>query len=170
MLLNKISTRIQSVLGITKSELTFVSIIFLGLIIGVLYNNFCIPNSNIIDYNLHEQISKSLDSIAEVNKTTYIACDSRQNSIKKLKDADTIIEKEKLFPDSKKKDIPSGLININNASKVQLMKLPGIGEKTAISIIEFRRSNPFRNISDIMLVKGIGQKKFDKMKPFITIN
>jgi competence protein ComEA len=49
------------------------------------------------------------------------------------------------------------------------MKLPGIGEKTAENIIEHRNSNPFSKPEDIMNVKGIGPKKFEKMKDMIEV-
>ena len=63
----------------------------------------------------------------------------------------------------------SGKININNASKEQLMTLKGVGEKIADRIIEYRKAHPFKTIEDLMNVKGIGQKKFEKLKDFITV-
>lgn len=61
-------------------------------------------------------------------------------------------------------------ININNASIETLMQLPGIGQKTAEKIIAFRKqNNGFNSISDIMLVKGIGEAKFNRIKEFIII-
>jgi comEA protein len=62
-------------------------------------------------------------------------------------------------------------INLNSAGKIDLMKLPGIGEKTAEKIIEYRNNfGKFRHPQDIMNVKGIGEKKFEKLKSFIIIN
>ena len=63
----------------------------------------------------------------------------------------------------------SGKININTASKEQLMTLKGVGEKIADRIIEYRKAHPFKTIEDLMNVKGIGQKKFEKLKDFITV-
>ena len=63
----------------------------------------------------------------------------------------------------------SGKVNINTASKDQLMTLKGIGDKVADRIIEYRKANPFKTIEDLMNVKGIGQKKFDKIKAQITV-
>jgi|GEM_PF-414151 len=63
----------------------------------------------------------------------------------------------------------SDLININTASLSQLIDLPGIGEKTATKIIEYRQTTPFDSIDDIMQVSGIGEAKYDSIKDLITI-
>ena len=61
-------------------------------------------------------------------------------------------------------------ININSASKEQLTLLPGIGDSTAEKILAYRKEyGNFRKIEDIMKIKGIGTKKFEKFKSFITI-
>ena len=60
-------------------------------------------------------------------------------------------------------------ININTDSKEQLMTLKYIGEKIADRIIEYRKAHPFKEIEDIMNVKGIGQKVFDTNKDLITV-
>lgn len=60
-------------------------------------------------------------------------------------------------------------ININQASKEELMTLPNIGEKRAEAIIEYRNVNKFENIEDIKNVTGIGDKFFEAMKDLITV-
>lgn len=68
------------------------------------------------------------------------------------------------------KESESGVININNASVEDLMKLSGIGESKAKNIIEYRDSiGGFKDINDIKNVKGIGDSIFDKIKDHITI-
>ncbi len=68
--------------------------------------------------------------------------------------------------DDTKRDI---LIDINAADKDGLCKLPGVGEATALRIIEYRKSEGnFTNINDLLNVNGIGIKKFDKLKDMIT--
>uniref|UniRef100_A0A7V3E7D1 Helix-hairpin-helix domain-containing protein n=1 Tax=Ignavibacterium album TaxID=591197 RepID=A0A7V3E7D1_9BACT len=62
-------------------------------------------------------------------------------------------------------------INLNKATKTELMNLPGIGEKTAESIIILREKlNGFRKPEDLLKVKGIGSKKLDNIKKYIYID
>lgn len=63
-----------------------------------------------------------------------------------------------------------GLVNINLATKEELMKLKGVGEAKAELIITYREAKGgFKNITDLMKIKGIKQKFFDKIKDKICI-
>lgn len=64
----------------------------------------------------------------------------------------------------------SALININTATKEELMTLNGIGEARAEAIIAYREENgSFSQIEDIMLVSGIKDAAFEKIKDYITV-
>lgn len=64
----------------------------------------------------------------------------------------------------------SDKVNINTASKEQLMTLKGIGEARAEDIISYReQSGSFRRIEDIMKVSGIKEAAFQKIKENITV-
>lgn len=56
-------------------------------------------------------------------------------------------------------------IDINHASRDELMTLPGIGEKTANAIIE---SRPYQSLEDLNRADGIGPTTFGRLKPFLT--
>ena len=62
-----------------------------------------------------------------------------------------------------------GLININTATKEELMLLEIIGEKTADAIIEYRAKNTFKTPHDIVKVYGIGEKTYEKIKNKICV-
>ena len=61
-------------------------------------------------------------------------------------------------------------ININTATLTELQTLPRIGEKIAQRIIDFRKENgKFNATTDLMKVKGIGEKIYNLIKDLITV-
>ena len=61
-------------------------------------------------------------------------------------------------------------ININTASRAELERLPGIGEGLAARIIEHRkRHGAFRRVEHLIIVRGISQRRFEALRPFVTI-
>lgn len=62
------------------------------------------------------------------------------------------------------------IIDINTATRDQLITLDGIGETYADRIIEYRKQNgPFQTPEDITKVKGIGEKTFESIKDRIVV-
>ena len=61
-------------------------------------------------------------------------------------------------------------VNINTATAAQLQGLPGIGARTAQTIVDHRQKNgPFKKVEELMNIKGIGEKSFLKLKPMVTV-
>ncbi len=60
-------------------------------------------------------------------------------------------------------------VNINSASIEELSTLPGIGQSTAEKIVKYRKDHKFKTTSDLMEVKGIGSKKFEKIKSKLSV-
>src|SRR5688500_14962022 len=59
-------------------------------------------------------------------------------------------------------------ININTASAAELESLSRIGPKTAALIVKFREDNgPFRRVEHLMQIRGISEKRFNEMRPYI---
>ena len=59
-------------------------------------------------------------------------------------------------------------ININTATAEELDQLPHVGRKTAEKIIQFREENgPFRRVEHVMQIRGISEKRFLELQPFL---
>ena len=62
-------------------------------------------------------------------------------------------------------------ININTASVEELTLLPGLGQKTAQKIIAYREQiGGFSNLEQLMEIEGIGEKKYNAWKIYLTIS
>lgn len=66
---------------------------------------------------------------------------------------------------------PSGVVNINTADAAQLSLLPRVGAKAAQRIVEYRdQHGPFRKTADLMQVKGFGDKTYQRLTSYISID
>ena len=107
------------------------------------------------------------DIIILANGLTSDADISSINLAEKVSDGMVIIIPKLMETDE---DFKLGKININNATKEDLMTLTGIGEAKALSIISYRVNNgSFKKIEDIMNVSGISERIFSNIKDKITI-
>ena len=69
------------------------------------------------------------------------------------------------------KEASAEKININMADLAALSQLKGIGPETANNIITYRKEvGSFETLEDLMKVKGIGEKTFEEIKPFISVH
>lgn len=76
-----------------------------------------------------------------------------------------------LFTGSGVSDTGTEFVNINTAGIAELTTLNGIGEKKAQAIITYREEQGlFSTLEDLKNIPGIGDKTFENLKPYITIN
>lgn len=148
-------------LNFTKTEARVLLILLAVMIAGLglkLYVNNDTGGTNFDKEKADRIIKRSAgtlvtDTISKESKELTKNDSTETKSKKKSKKGENLAQKS---------------ININTASKDVLMQLPGVGKSTAEKIIEYRETQgSFKRIEDIMKIKGIGQKKFDKMKEFI---
>lgn len=122
-------------------------------------------------------LSKKLDEEMVIIVYNKNKIDNKNNSFqnKKVYIDESVQKKESVITpnntqNTESSSVDNGLININTASKEELMKLSGIGESKALKIIEYRSANGnFKAIEDIMKVNGIGKSTYEKFKDKITI-
>lgn len=72
--------------------------------------------------------------------------------------------------DAGKKKPPAKPININTATSEELQQVPGIGPATASKILQMRKSyGAFKTLDDLLAIRGLGQKRLDKMRKYLTV-
>jgi competence protein ComEA len=65
---------------------------------------------------------------------------------------------------------PAGVVNINTADASQIAFMPRIGLKTAERVVQFREEHgAFKHPTDLMQVKGIGDKTFELIAQYVTV-
>ena len=65
---------------------------------------------------------------------------------------------------------PAAPVNLNTATSEELQLVPGIGPVTAEKILQMRKAyGPFKSVDDLLAIKGIGQKRLEKMRKYLTV-
>lgn len=161
-MLKKLSEKI----GFTQTEIKvilFLIIVFLG---AAAYSIINIDSKGeYINFDYSEQ-----DSLFSLYKENFPNSKNSPNDSVDIKEE--VLELKSLdFEQNKKPPLPQEKsININTAGTNQLISLPGIGEKTAQKIILLRNERGgFKNMEELMDVRGIGEVKFNKIKKFLYI-
>lgn len=162
----KIFHHIQSATGATKSEvvvvLGLVVVLLLGHALGRCTSGIVSPVDEPVS---HVEVLRRLDSLLVASEPQ---ADSTQGDADARRDRANASQHQRSPSSILRSSASRSRVNINTASITQLQTLPGVGQATAERIIEHRRQTPFRRPEDIMLIRGIGEKKFAKMQPFIA--
>jgi comEA protein len=154
--LEKLSRKI----GFSKTEIEvilFLIVMFLiGFTISMLNPGQSIEHQE-YDYSLADSLYQAVDDDEELEDDTLKTemLGGNQKMIVQVKKEDEVKEKS---------------IDLNTATKEMLQKVPGIGEKTAGNIINYRQSiGKFKNMNELLNVSRIGDAKLQKIKKYIYI-
>lgn len=106
---------------------------------------------------------------AGINQASVLS-DGEKLQIYTIEEAQQMELSSEKFSISQDNTDAKGKININTADLSELQEIPGVGEKKAQSIMEYRELNGnFQSIEQLQEVQGIKGKTFDKVKDYITV-
>ena len=121
----------------------------------------------------------NLSKIIEDEMVIIIYSKKEVSDFKKTKEIEKQVEEKCIQKDenalkndaciSNEKTEIKGKININTATKEELMTLSGIGESKANDIIKYREKKKFESIEELKEISGIGESLFAKIKENITV-
>lgn len=158
---------VQSAFGLTKQEAIVLIILISGGLTGMIIRRTGVMSmQGMRAHEGMERASSIIDSIilSEERRLQHmLLADSSHDTIPSFLDRGI----QNHAP--KKREKQPMIIDINKAGLHEFMQLPGIGQSTAEKIVAYRTQQPFTDIEDIMNVKGIGEKKFEKMKPYLKV-
>ena len=154
-------------IGFTETEIKVLLFLLAFFLAGFTYIKFIKGGAEAtykeFDYTKEENLllnSEKGDSLEEASLTGNN--DSVSKQVLELKDNS--------FEITSKKAVAEKSINLNTASREELMNISGIGEKTAGNILSYRENNgKFKTLDELMNVKGIGEVKLTRFKKYLFI-
>ena len=127
-----------------------------------------LKDENVIIVNSTSEIKK----VSSGNNITEVKINNNSKNSASISESELITnDNEKSEEDNTGNSLEGNIkVNINTATKEELMKLSNIGESKAEKIIDYRTANGnFNSIEDIKKVSGIGDKLYDSIKENITV-
>jgi len=164
-MLEKFSKKI----GFTQTEVLVILFLTGLFLLGFVYVEFIKKEGNdkeFIDYTKQDSLFyyySNLNPEIDIEDSTLISNLEIKKRVLELSDTIEYVKKDI-------STLAEKSINLNKAGMSDLVKLPGIGEKTAEKIVQLRNEKgKFKRLEELMEVKGIGEVKFNKIKKFLYI-
>ena len=164
-MLEKFSKKI----GFTQTEVLVILFLAGLFLLGFVYVEFIKKEGNdkeFIDYTKQDSLFyyySNLNPEIDIEDSTLISNLEIKKRVLELSDTIEYVKKDI-------STLAEKSINLNKAGMSDLVKLPGIGEKTAEKIVQLRNEKgKFKRLEELMEVKGIGEVKFNKIKKFLYI-
>lgn len=148
--------------------LIVVSTAFVFFIVGAFFGDYLAslqPDTTVIQY-----VPASSPSSIKTTSTTSLVSSTTTVMKTTTTTESTVTTTSKETTKTKATTAVSEKININTATKEELMTITGIGEVYATRIIEYRELiGHFTCLEELLEIKGIGEKRLAKWKPFLTV-
>ncbi|MCQ2528923.1 MAG: helix-hairpin-helix domain-containing protein [Saccharofermentans sp.] len=114
--------------------------------------------------------SDHLNLVMTINENLSVYIPTNEEVMEDLYHSEVIVHDSVSSESPASSEVGSDKVNINTASRAELMTVPGIGEVTADAIVSYRDSHgSFKSVDELMNVDGIGQGKFNKFKEYFCI-
>ncbi len=158
--MKRLLSYIQKHLGVTRSEAVAVTFLATTLTVGTVGMKLW-PTTETHDHATAQRIASMLDSI-EAERTSPADAPEPTDSVYTPAGSDKPLN-------HKPGKVSRGVLNLNSATLSQLQTLPGIGPSMAQRIVEYRQRRPFGSVDDLLDVRGIGEKKLAKLRPYVKV-
>jgi len=161
-------TKISRKIGFTLTEIKVILFLIIVFVLGLILEYFLADDHRArilsADYSLQDSLFLSSENADITNSKLSDKVVDSKSEVLDFNNSD--------FQENKSPEhITEKSINLNTAEVSELISLPGIGEKTALAIIDYRINiGKFRNLNDLLNVKGIGNSKLNKIKKYIYID
>lgn len=162
-------------LGITRAEMTAVSVLLLFLLIGgIVRYGRSVQNAD----DLIRKAEQARYSEAEVDSLLRLSSDVDFTAVAGAEELRADSTQTGAAPQAARgrstrtpKKLFAGVIAFNRASASQLQQIPGVGPAIAKRLIVFRmeKGGKVRQFDDFLEVKGIGKKKLEVLKKHLTL-
>ncbi len=119
-----------------------------------------------IETPIESQVESIEETLPDANQVTQVITSTAAN----VTDASMMATQTEFIADPTVVPVEDKRVNLNTATLEELDALPGVGPSTAKNIIAYRVAHGgFAAPEEIMNVKRIGEKTFDKLKAHITV-
>ncbi|MGQ9560976.1 MAG: ComEA family DNA-binding protein [Candidatus Oleimicrobiaceae bacterium] len=146
-------------LVLSKQERRMVVFLIVGLVVGAAVN---------LHMRHREQRLDNMEAVAAMDslRREFVARAAQMVQVAPVAGGDSVAQPSSVAATTMR----LRPVDINRASAAELEKLPHIGPALAQRIVAYREQwGPFRSIEEIKQVKGIGERTFARIRPYLTI-
>ena len=134
-------------------------------------NTNALPAESVTGFSKPEDVSQSAfqgEIISQGNQSSQPQGNSDESG--ESASNDDVSSPDGAEPAYSQKPPMQGVVNINTATKNELMSLPGIGEVKAMAIINYRQTyGDFQSVGELINVSGIGEKTLEGLLPYVEV-
>ena len=123
-----------------------------------------------IGWTLPTSFDRGRDLAVNSSEGSQTAIAPGSGSVTAVSPSPVVLLSDQPFTTVPPKRSHKGLLDLNRATEQDFDALPGIGPRLAERIMKYRQSvGAFHSVNELPDVKGIGKKKFERIRPLVTV-